>query len=67
MGIGSWSWGQKSRGRGKQLRGSMFVGMEGVGFNRWDAATEEPHLPRLSVSVQPQVCICRKNAKCFSE
>lgn len=62
MGIGSQSWGQKSRGVEKAFIRVNVRGMQGVGVNRWDTATKESHLPRLSVSMQPQVC--GKNGVC---
>lgn len=56
MGIGSWSQGQGSRGCGKGCVYVCVCGYGGGRINRWDAAADRPHLPRLSINVQPRVC-----------
>ena len=59
MGIGSWSQGQGSRGAVRGVCMCVYVCVCGYGggrINRWDAAADWPHLPRLSINIQPRVC-----------
>jgi len=41
---------------GNRVRRVCVCAHGGGRLNRWDTATEEPHLPHLSISVQPRVC-----------